>query len=159
MMNLKTIKAGSKGFTLVEIIVTILVTGILGAIFTNFIGTTMESSWNAVEITRDEASSEALMEEIIADYVEAINSNPVGALLTIKNKMTNGDYGGNVAWNYIEFDPTTGDEIDRGTNETDNLKVVLQLSGPAFPAITGRYPLTMILANSRREADDQIVTY
>ena len=150
----------SKGFTLVEIIVTIVAAGILGVIFINFMGTALDASWNAIEIVRDEAGGEGLMEEIIADYVQEINKpNPTGALLTIKNKITNGDYGGNVSWNYIEFDPTTGDEIDRGTNETNNLKVVLRISGPASPAITGRYPLTMILANTRREADDQTVIY
>jgi len=144
-----------KGFTLVEIIVTLVAAGILGVIFTQFMGTALDASWNAVEIVRDEAGGEGVMEEIIADYVEAINSSPAGALQAIKNKITNNDYGSNVTWNYIEFDPS-GDEVDSGT---DNLKVVLRSSGPVAPAITGRYPLTVILTNSRRAAEDQKVVY
>jgi prepilin-type N-terminal cleavage/methylation domain-containing protein len=143
-----------KGFTLVEIIVTLVAAGILGVIFTQFMGTALDASWNAVEIVRDESAGEGVIEEIIADYVEAINSGPAGALQAIANN----DYGGNVTWNYIEFN-SSGDEVDRGASATDNLKIVLQSSGPVAPAITGRYPLTIILTNSRREAGDQIVIY
>ncbi len=158
MKYLKTRISCSKGFTLVEVIATIVAAGILGVIFIQFMGTAMDSSWNAVEIVRDEAGGEGVMEQIIADYVEAINSSPAGALQTIVDKITNNDYGGNVTWNYIEFN-SSGDEINRGAVATDNLKVVLQASGPAAPAITGRYPLTMILTQSRREAEDQKVIY
>ncbi len=148
----------SKGFTLVEIIVTLVAAGILGVIFIQFMGTALDASWNAVEIVRDEAGGEGVMEEIIADYVEAINSSPAGALQAIIDKITNNDYGGNVTWNYIEFNPS-GDEVDRGAVATDNLKVVLRSSGPVAPAITGRYSLTIILTNSRREVGDQKVIY
>jgi prepilin-type N-terminal cleavage/methylation domain-containing protein len=148
----------SKGFTLVEIIVTLVAAGILGAIFINYMGTALDASWNAVEIVRDESGGEGVMEEIIVDYVEAMNSSPAGALQAIIDKITNNDYGGDVTWNYIEFN-LSGDEIDRGVVATDNLKVVLQPSGAVAPAITGRYPLMIILTNSRREADDQIVIY
>ena len=141
-----------------EIIVTLVAAGILGAIFIQYMGTALDASWNAVEIVRDESGGEGVMEEIIADYVEAINSSPAGALAVIRNKITNGDYGAIVTWNYIEFDPT-GAEVDQGASPTDNLKVVLRASGQVAPAITGRYPLTIILTNSRRAADDQIVIY
>ena len=161
MKNFKTKIICSKGFTLVEVIVTLVAAGILGAIFIQFMGTALNSSWNAVEIVRDEASGEGMMEEIIADYVEAINSSPPGPadpLQAIIDKITNNDYGGNVTWNYIEFNPS-GDEINRGTVATNNLKVALQASGPAAPAIAGRYPLTMILTKSRRATGDQKVIY
>ena len=141
-----------------EIIVTLVAAGILGAIFIQYMGTALDASWNSVEIVRDESGGEGVMEEIIADYVETINSNPAGALVVIRNKITNGDYGTNVASNYIEFDPT-GAEVDQGASPTDNLKVVLRSSGPVAPAITGRYPLTIILTNSRRAAEDQKVVY
>jgi hypothetical protein len=141
----------------VEIIVTIVVAGILGTIFVQLMGTALNASWNAVEIVRDESNSEGVMEEIIADYVEAINSSPAGALKSIKDKITNKDYGDNVTWNYIEFNPS-GDEVDRGAVATDNLKVVLQASGQVSPAITGRYSMTTILTNSRT-TNDPIVLY
>ena len=56
-----------KGFTLVEIIVTLVAAGILGVIFTQFMGTALDASWNAVEIVRDESNGEGLMERIIAE--------------------------------------------------------------------------------------------
>jgi prepilin-type N-terminal cleavage/methylation domain-containing protein len=92
-----------KGFTLVEIIVTLVAAGILGVIFIQFMGTALDASWNAVEIVRDEAGGEGVIEEIVADYVEAMNSSPAGALPTINSKITNGDYGANVTASYIEF--------------------------------------------------------
>jgi len=158
MTYLKSVKTDSKGFTLVEIIVTIVAAGILGAIFVHLMGTALNASWNSVEIVRDESGGEGTIEEIIADYVAAINSAPAGALTTIRNKITNKDYGDSVTWTYIEFD-AGGAEIDRGATPTDNLKVVLQASGQLAPAIAGRYPLTMILTNSRRNAGDQIAIF
>jgi prepilin-type N-terminal cleavage/methylation domain-containing protein len=157
MKYLKTKIICSKGFTLLEVIVTIVAAGILGAIFIQLMGTALNSSWNAVEIVRDEADSEGAMEEIIADYVAAINSNPAGALTYIQNRITSNVYGDNATWTYIEFD-ASGAEIDRGTSPTDNLKVVLKSSGPVSPAITGRYSLTTILTNSRA-TNDPIVLY
>jgi prepilin-type N-terminal cleavage/methylation domain-containing protein len=157
MMEPKIINSHSKGFTLVEIIATIIAAGILGVVFVNFMGTALTSSYNAVEIARDEAGAEGTMEAIIADYVAAINSNPASALANIRNKINNKDYGDNVTWTYIEFDGG-GAEIDRGTSPTDNLKVVLQASGPGAPAISGRYSLTTIFTNSR-DTDDPIVIY
>jgi prepilin-type N-terminal cleavage/methylation domain-containing protein len=50
-----------KGFTLVEIIVTLVAAGILGVIFIQFMGTALDASWNAVEIVRDEAGGEGVI--------------------------------------------------------------------------------------------------
>ena len=160
MKNLKTKTICSKGFTLVEVIVTIMAAGILGAIFIQFMGTALNSSWNAVEIVRDEAGGEGIMEKIIADYVREINSDhphtALGTLVTNNNDSSK-PYGEHVTMQYIYFDETTGNEV--ATDSSDNLKVVLKSSGPVSPAITGRFPLTMILTNSRREIGDQKVIY
>jgi prepilin-type N-terminal cleavage/methylation domain-containing protein len=150
-------KSCSRGFTLVEIIVTILATGILGAIFINFMGTALTASWNAVEITRDEAVAEALMEQIIGEYVEDINSNPATALGNIVTNYNGQTINGvAITTQYITFDGS-GDEVPSGSPEP-NLKVVLQASGPGAPAITGRYSLTTVLTESR-DTSDPIVIY
>ncbi|MGD2100524.1 MAG: prepilin-type N-terminal cleavage/methylation domain-containing protein [Desulfobacterales bacterium] len=153
MIALKKISSRSKGFTLVEVIVTILAVGILGAIFINFMGTALTSSWNAVEITRDEANAEKVLEQIVGEYVVLINgNNPGNALTSIAgtyNGWTSPD-GIAVATEFINFN-TSGDEQTGGT---DYLKVVLQASGQGGPAISGRYPLTTILANNRETDDD-----
>jgi prepilin-type N-terminal cleavage/methylation domain-containing protein len=76
--------SSENGFTLIEIIATVIVMGILAAFFINFMGTALTDSWRSVELVADEARAEGLMEMIIADYVEQINgNNPATALQTI----------------------------------------------------------------------------
>jgi prepilin-type N-terminal cleavage/methylation domain-containing protein len=162
MTVLKSMKIGSKGFTLVEIIVTIVVAGILGVIFMQLMGTALEASWNAVGIVRDESNGEGVMEQIIADYVANINSDevevdagPDDVLDYIVNNYNGKTINGiNITTQYIEFDGS-GNESPGGSA---NLKIVLQASGQVSPAITGRYSMTTILATSRRD-DDRVVLY
>ena len=137
----------SKGFTLIEIIVSILAAGILGAIFINLMGTALTSSWNAVEITRDEANAEKLLEQIVGEYVVLINgNNPANALNTIATTYGGATIDGvSITTEYITFDSSGNEQ----TGGTDYLKIVLQASGPGAPAISGRFPLTTILANNR----------
>ena len=156
MNALKSIIGDSKGFTLVEIIVTLVAAGILGAIFIHFMGTALDASWNAVEIVRDEAAGEGIMERIIADYAAEMNNDPDNALGNIVTNNINGNYGPNVTMTYIDFD-IAGDETTPG-GLTDNLKVVVRITGPASPAISDRYLMTTILTNSRT-TNDPIVLY
>ena len=156
MKYFKFISIDSKGFTLVEIIVTLVAAGILGAIFIQFMGTALDSSWNSVEIVRDEAGAEALMERIVAEYVADINAdppdNPLGNVVTNYNGQT--IEGITITTQYIYFD-SSGDEQLGGS---DNLKVVLQAPSQVSPAIRLRHPLTTVLTNSRT-TDDPIVPY
>jgi prepilin-type N-terminal cleavage/methylation domain-containing protein len=162
MKVLRSIKINSDGFTLVEIIVTIVAAGILGAIFVQLMGTALDASWNAVEIVRDESNGERVMEQIIADYVENINSDevevdagPDDALDYIFNNYNGKTINGiTITTQYVEFDGS-GDESPGGS---DNLKIVLQASGQVSPAITGRYSMTTILTTSRRD-NDRVVLY
>ena len=157
MKYLRSMKIGSKGFTLVEIIVTIVAAGILGVIFVHLMGTALNASWNAVEIVRDESNGEGLMERIIAEYVALINNDPGNALSTIDDYhgQTDTDTGITITAQYTEFDDT-GKEIPPTSN--DNLKIVLQAPGQVSPAIAGRYSMTTILTKSRT-TNDQIVIY
>ncbi len=93
-----------KGFTLVEIIITLVATGILGAIFIQMMGTALNDSWSTVEMVRDEAGAVQVMEQIIADYVYLMNTNPAGALAQIKSDVDAQNYGTNVTGQYVNFD-------------------------------------------------------
>jgi prepilin-type N-terminal cleavage/methylation domain-containing protein len=156
MKDLKIKIIGSHGFTLVEVIATIVVAGILGAIFIQLMGTALNSGWNAVEIVRDEANAERVMEQIIADYVAHINNDPAAALNTMVTSYNGQTIDGvHITTQYIVFDGS-GNEVPAGLS--DNLKVELKASGVAAPAITGRYSLTTILTNSRT-TNDPIVLY
>jgi len=92
------------GFTLMEIIITLVAAGILGAIFINLMGTALSDSVKSVELVNNEAEGVRIMEEIIANYVFEINSNPAGALAKLKTDADGGVYGPNVSMQYVRFD-------------------------------------------------------
>jgi len=136
------------GFTLIEIIATVIVMGILAAFFINFMGTALTDSWRSVELVADEARAEGLMEMIIADYVELINgNNPAGALQTILNGESayesDPDYGMPVTMGYIRFN--NGVEETDTTGKNRNLKITIESPG---------YQLTTILTESRTDPND-----
>ena len=76
----------SRGFTLVEIIVTLVVMGWMVLLFVNFMGTAQTKSWQSVEFVAGEAAAEAKVEEIIAYFTSKINSDPDTALNTVMNE-------------------------------------------------------------------------
>ena len=85
-----TPKSDQEGFTLIEVIVTIIAAAIVGVIFINFMGTAMSKSVRSVEMVRDEATAEAALERIISDYVFEINNkvDPKDALKNIQDKTS-----------------------------------------------------------------------
>lgn len=121
-------KSDQRAFTLVEVIVTILATAILGVIFTSFMGTAMSKSVRSVEIVRGEADAEALLEQIVADYVYELNRDPA-ALNTMKGyiDLPTRKYGASVTADYIVFDPNTGNETPYGGAD-ENLKRTLKVT-------------------------------
>ena len=135
------------GFTLIEIIVTIVMAAVLAALMVQFVSTAMTRSGDPVSAVRVEAETGTVMEGIVSDYVQQINTNPTGALAYVKTT-----YGAasNVAMTYIEFDETTGQEIDKGDTPTNTLKVTVQGTG---------YGLTTLLTNSREKSDDPVSSY
>jgi prepilin-type N-terminal cleavage/methylation domain-containing protein len=143
------------GFTLIEIIATVIVMGILAAFLMNFMGTAMTDSWRSLELVADEARAEGLMEIIIADYVEKINVNPAdpaAALTAIKDDESTyesaDDYGMPVTMGYIRFN--NGVEEADTAGENRNLKVTIESSG---------YNLTTILTESRTDSNELPVIY
>ena len=131
------------GFTLIEIIVTIILGSILAALMFQYMGTALTGSARPVEIVRDSAQMEALMEEIIARYVEEINTNPTTALQTIQTAYA---ADSRVSMAYIDFD-AGGSEIVPATTPTDTMKVSVQSAG---------HTLTSLLTNSRAKTDDPV---
>lgn len=145
-----------KGFTLVEVIVTILATAIMGAIFINYMGTAMSQSTRAIEHVRGEAEAEATIEWIVADYVLEMNKNYATALdyataLTNIKKYVEQDkrYGGNVSAGYVTFD-SNGNEAADTTGKNHTLKVVVAAAGN---------DLTTLLTKSRTETQNPAVPF
>ena len=141
------------GFTLIEVIATVIVMGILAAFFIHFMGTALNDSWRSVEQVADEAKAEGLMERIISDYVWRINNNYANALATILSREStyesDPDYGLPVSMQYIIFD-TNGDEQSDTAGENRNLKVTVEPPG---------FNLTTILTQSRTDSSDPPVIW
>jgi prepilin-type N-terminal cleavage/methylation domain-containing protein len=128
MMSYLTGKSNQRGFTLIEVIVTIMATAILGVIFINFMGTAMSKSVRAVEMVQGEASAEAVLERIIADYVLKMNQNNDTALGLIKTDIDNKIiYGDNVSATYIIFD--SGNAVPDLVGPYRTLKVTVAAAG------------------------------
>lgn len=139
------IPCSDNGFTLIEIIVTILLASVLAALMFQFMGTTLTGSSGPVETVRDGAAMEALMEAVISDYVKRINTDPSTALGLMKTDADTLVYGSEVTMAYIAFDPS-GNETPSGT-ATNTLKVTVQLTG---------YSLMTLLTKSRKDSDDPV---
>ena len=113
----------SGGFTLVEVIVTLMAAGIMSVFFINFLGAALDFSWKSVEIVTSDAETQGKMEEIIAYYTSKINDDPDSALTAVVS-----NYNGQsindvlVTTQYIGFD-SGGNEIAPASSVTFVLKV------------------------------------
>ena len=154
MKRAKSKYNSENGFTLIEIIATVIVMGILAAFFIHFMGTALNDSWRSVELVADEARAEGLMERIIADYVEQINdTTPDNALAAIKGREStyesDVDYGMPVTMAYIVFDSSGDEQADTG-GENRNLKITVESPG---------YYLTTVLTESRTGSNDPPIVW
>jgi prepilin-type N-terminal cleavage/methylation domain-containing protein len=143
-INSKT--SSNKGFTLVEIIATIIIMGILSAFFIHFMGTARENSWKSVELVAGEAEAEGKLEEIIAYFTSKINDDS-----DLDNALTNviNEFSGDATMEYIVFNSSGAEEAD-GSGENRNLKVTIEAPGNN---------LTAILTKSRTDSSDPKVGY
>lgn len=139
-----------KGFTLVEVIVTILAAAIMGAIFINYMGTAMSQSTRAIEHVRGEAEAEATIEWIVADYVFEMNKDYTTALTNIEKYVSqNKRYGLNVSAGYVTFD-SNGNEAADTTGKNHTLKVLVVAAGN---------DLTTLLTKSRTQTKNPAVPF
>jgi prepilin-type N-terminal cleavage/methylation domain-containing protein len=137
-------RIASRGFTLVEVIVTIIVMGILAAYFIHFMGAAVDNSWKSVELVAGEAEAEAKMEQIIAYYTSKINQDLENALKSIEDKYESDDQ---TTMQYVVFEPS-----DKATpvGASNNLQVTVEAPGNN---------LTTILTKSRTSSSDPKVDY
>jgi prepilin-type N-terminal cleavage/methylation domain-containing protein len=137
--------ADQGGFTLVEIIVTLVAAGILSIFYFHFMGTAMDSSWKSVELVAGEAEAEGQMEEIIAYFTSKINSDPDNALSIVAS-----EFSGDATMVYINYDSAGNDSPVPPSETSNNLRVTVEAPGNDF---------TTILTKSRNDADNPIVSY
>jgi len=97
------------GFTLVEVIVSLVVAGILGAMLTSFMSNSVMQSPNPVLMTRSGSYLNAIMENIGADYRRLIVTSAT-PLTTLENRLASNKslYGENFSVVTKRFDFPTG---------------------------------------------------
>ncbi len=135
----------STGFTLVEIIVTLVIMGFMVLFFVNFMGTAQTKSWKSVELVAGEAAAEAKLEEIIAFFTSKVNSDPDTALGVVMGS----DFGSDVIKEYITFD-SAGNEIVLTSDTSRNLKITITAPGNN---------ISTVLTQSRTGTGEPIVYY
>lgn len=145
--------AENRGFTLIEIIVTLVAAGILALFYFHFMGTAMDFSWRSVELVAGEAQAEGIMERIIADYVDRINEDPDNALTNIEGT----NYGPQVTMVYVNYD-SAGNESALSTGTSNYLKVTVDIPVEELSTTVGN-SLTALLTKSRNAATDPIVFF
>ena len=145
MSHFYLINKNCRGFTLIEIIATIILVGILSAFFIHFMGTALNQSWKSVELVAGEADAEGKIEEIIAYYTSKINDNPDTALSDVAS-----EFSGDAIMKFIVFNTISNDEETDNSGENRNLKVTIEAPGNN---------LTIILTKSRTDSNDPKVSY
>ena len=145
MMLSKSKIADKSGFTLLEIIASLVVAGILSIFYFHFMGTALDFSWKSVELVAGEAEAEGKIEEIIAYYTSKINANPDTALSIVAS-----EFGGDATMVYITYDSSGNEDSVPSPGTSNNLKVTVEAPGNDF---------TTILTKSRNEATDPIIYY
>jgi len=145
-----------QGFTLIEVVITIVIAAILGSLVLSYLGTSLTKSGYSVRDVQNEGFAEACMERIISDYVKGLNSaiDPASVLAVLETLRTH-DYtavlpaSGTLTRSYVTYDATTGAEIAAG-GPTTNLKVTVQV---------GDAKLTSLLTAQRSSGSDPYVVY
>jgi hypothetical protein len=110
-------------------------------------GAALEDTWQTVEIVHDEAGCEGIMEQIIADYVRFLNTDPYTTLATIVSTYDGQTISGNqVTVEYMWFDDA-GNEIDPPPTLSFAIKVTVRGTGNE---------LVTILTESRDTGDPRV---
>jgi len=80
------IKKSQRGFTLLEVIITIVIASILGSILVSFMGTAITRSSDPVRQTRELGEAIGIIEIISADYISYVKTGSP-TWQTIKDKI------------------------------------------------------------------------
>ncbi|GAB6127397.1 type II secretion system protein [Humidesulfovibrio idahonensis] len=130
----------SRGFTLVEVIVVILIAGFLGVVVVKLMGTQLLKSATPLTTTQDAARAEGVMEQVVSFYTNHVNSHTSGSLDAVVT-----EFGGNNTAVQLTRNANTF-----GTDGQDSLTVVVTV---------GNVALTTLLTQERTNATDSSASF
>ena len=109
-----------KGFTLLEVIVTIIVAAIMGTMRVQFMGASIIKSAKPITLVQKVFSLNEVMQKITADHKKLLTEDNT-PLATLKTNIENNNYGTySYQTGYIRF--TGGNEVVDGTGANKVLK-------------------------------------
>lgn len=142
--------SGSRGFTLLELIIAVVLVGLLAAMFVPVMGTQLTRSADPVGRGVGEAQALSDLEAVLREYVLYLNTdtNPAGVLAHMAST-----YAGNssVSLSWIKFDAATRNETSGTSSDNDGLKVTAKAPGG--------FSYSMLLTNERNATSYDPVNY
>jgi prepilin-type N-terminal cleavage/methylation domain-containing protein len=133
-------KLDQKGFTLIEVVITLVVAAILGTILVQFMGTSLTRSAEPIVMVQEGFSLSEVMEKMTAHYkyLLATDSNP---LTNFKNDIENGNVAENspyfgdysIQTAYITF--SGGNEAPDTSGDNTILKVLIDRGDQSLAAL------------------------
>ncbi len=140
---MNTVLNNKKGFTLLEVIITFIVAAILGTIFLQVMGTSMQQSYEPVSMVQDGFSVNEIMEKMNAHYRNRLLTSTSNPLADFKSDVENGaslppPYFGDYTYQtqYIKF--SGGVEVPDASADPRILKITITHGGQRLSAIFTR---------------------
>ena len=132
MNSAAVIHRNEKGFTLLEIIVTLIVAAIMGAMLVQFMGTSMIRSAEPVVRVQQGFSLNEAMEKMTADFKKLLAQDTT-PLATLKSYIENGNdpnstpYYGSYTWQtkYVTFNSSNNENQSPCTSNCKVLKITI----------------------------------
>ncbi|RJP77977.1 MAG: type II secretion system protein [Desulfobacteraceae bacterium] len=101
-----------RGFTLLEVIITLVIAAILGSMLIQFTGTSMSRSAETVERVRNASLLVRTVERITKDYRNWLRDNPDDSFANLKNTIDSSYGSGNITVQTVFADVDAGMDAD-----------------------------------------------
>jgi len=110
------LKMSDRGFTLLEIVITLVVAAILGAVLAQYMATALSRSTKSITFIQESLSLNRIIEEMTTDYINLleIDNDP---LTTLETYIDNGNVDSNDPY-YGQYSPVTDYILFSGGIET-----------------------------------------
>jgi prepilin-type N-terminal cleavage/methylation domain-containing protein len=138
---MNTVLNNKQGFTLLEVIITFIVAAILGTIFLQVMGTSMQQSYEPVSMVQNGFSVNEIMEKMNAFYRNRLFTSTSNPLADFKSDVENGNVIANTPYfgdytyqtQYIKF--SGGIEVADASADPRILKITITHGGQRLSAI------------------------